>query len=83
MWAHHTPLGIRTGSENNKPTQEKMLLGEFKETAGVNDVDRIGGDVHTSAHRERRKSKLSSIEEVWGTTLLIPPPDLVPNVGPD
>ena len=59
MWAHH-----RTGRENNKPTQAKVLLGKFKETAGLNDVDRIGGDLHTSAYRERRKSKLSSIEEV-------------------
>ena len=83
MGTPHTTGNQRTntGRENNKPTQAKMLLGKFKETAGLNDVDRIGGDSHTSAYREGGKSKLSSIEDVWGTTLLIPPPDLVPMWG--
>ena len=35
-------------------------------------------DFNTSAYRERGKAKLSSIEEAWGETLVIPPPDLVP-----
>ena len=53
----------------------EMLLGQFKEVAELNDVDTIGRDFDTSAYRERGKSNQSSIEEVWGTTFLILPPD--------
>ena len=53
-------------------------LGQFRQIAEVNDVDIIRGDFNTSAHRERGKSKLSSIEDVWSTTLLPFPPELVP-----
>ena len=56
----------------------KILLGQFRETAEVNDVDTIGGDLNMSAHRERGTSRPSSIEEAWETTHLIPPRDLVP-----
>ena len=56
----------------------KMLLCQTREIAESNDVDIIGGDFNTFACRERGTAKLSSIEEAWGETLLISPPDLVP-----
>ena len=56
----------------------KMLWSQFTEVAELNDVDIIGGDFSTSAHRERGKEKLRSIEELREETLLIAPPDLVP-----
>ena len=56
----------------------KMLLAQFKEIAAVNDVHIIKGDFNASAYRERGKAKLNSIEEAWKTTLLSPPPDVVP-----
>ena len=61
----------------------KMLLCQFREIAELSDVDIIGGDVNTSAHRERGKAKLRSIEEAWEETLRILPPDLGFNVWPD
>ena len=53
----------------------EMLLGQFREVAELNDVDTIGRDFDTSANRERGKSNQSSIEEAWGTTFLVLPPD--------
>ena len=58
-----------------------MLLGQFREVAELNDVDTIGRDFGNSAYRERGKSNQSSIEEAWGTTFLILPPDLAPMLG--
>ena len=49
----------------------KMLLGQFRETAELNDEDIIVGDFHVSAYRERGKP--SSIEESWEMTRLTPP----------
>ena len=51
-----------------------MLLGQFREVAELNDADITGGDFNTSACRACGKAKLSSIEEAWEETLLIPPP---------
>ena len=59
-----------------------MLLCQFREIAELSDVDIIGGDVNTSAHRERGKAKLRPIGEAWEETLRILPPDLGFNVGP-
>ena len=58
-----------------------MLLCQFRETAELNDADISGSDNNSSAYRERGKANLSSIEEAWETTLLIPPPDLLPMRG--
>ena len=57
----------------------KMLLGQFRETAELNDEDIIVGDFNVSAYRERGKP--SSIEESWEMTRLTPLPDLVPMWG--
>ena len=54
---------------------------QFREIAALNDVDVVEGDFDTSAHREREKAKLSSVEEGRKTTLLSLPPDLVPMWG--
>ena len=45
-----------------------------------NDADIIAGDFKSSAYRDRGKARVSSIEETWEKTLLIPPPDVVPMV---
>ena len=45
-----------------------------------NDADIIAGDFNSSAYRDRGKAGVSSIEETWETTPLIPPPDVVPMV---
>ena len=43
-----------------------------------NDADIIAGDFNSSAYRDRGTVGVSSIEEAWEKTLLIPPPDVVP-----
>ena len=43
-----------------------MLLGQFKETAELNDADIIGSDFNMSACREPRTSTLSSCEQAKG-----------------
>ena len=45
-----------------------------------NDADIIAGDFNSSAYRDRGTVGVSSIEETWEKTLLIPPPDVVPMV---
>ena len=45
-----------------------------------NDADIIAGDFNSPANRNRGKARVSSIEETWEKTLLIPPPDVVPMV---
>ena len=45
------------------------------------DADIIAGDFNSSACRDRGKAGVSSIEETWEKTLLIPPPDVVPMWG--
>ena len=59
----------------------KLLSAQFRKIAALNGVDVIEGDFDTCACRERGKAKLSSVEEAWMTTLLSPPPDLVPMWG--
>ena len=54
-----------------------MLLGQFRETPELHDVDIIGGDINMSAYCERGKSKLSSFEETREMTLMTPHADLV------
>ena len=58
----------------------KQLLGQFRKVAVGNDADIIAGDFKSSARRDRGNSRVSSIEETWETTILIPPPDVVPTV---
>ena len=60
----------------------KQLLGQLGKVAVENnDADIIAGDFNSSAYRDRRKVGVSSIEETWEKTLLIPPPDVVPMRG--
>ena len=56
----------------------RSLLGQFRQIAELNDADIAGGDLNVSAYRARGQPKPSPTEEAWRTTLLIPPPDLVP-----
>ena len=56
----------------------KQLLGQFRKVAVENDADIIAGDFKSSAYRDRGKAGVSSIQETWEKTLLIPPPDVVP-----
>ena len=58
----------------------KQLLGQFTKVAVENDADIIAGDFKSSAYRDRGKAGVSSFEETWETTPLIPPPDVVPTV---
>ena len=53
-------------------------MGQFRQIAELNDADIAGGDLNMSPDRARGQPKLRSTEEAWRTTLLIPPPDLVP-----
>ena len=57
----------------------KQLSGQLRKVAVENnDADIIAGDFNSSAYRDRGKVGVSSIEETWEKTLLIPPPDVVP-----
>ena len=56
----------------------KQLLGQLRKVAVENDADIIAGDFKSSAYRDRGNSRVSSIEETWEKSLLIPPPDVVP-----
>ena len=61
----------------------KMLLGQFREPAKLNDVDIIESDFHMSAFRQRGTSRPGSNREAWETRHLILPPDFVPMWGTD
>ena len=56
----------------------KQALGPAQESHREKRADIITSDFNTSTCGERGKAKLSSIEEAWEETLLIPPPDVVP-----
>ena len=56
----------------------KQQLGQLRKVAGKNHADVLAGDFHSSAFRDSGKFGVSSIEETWEETLLIPPLDLVP-----
>ena len=76
----HRPLFLSNTTAKRRGSA-KILLCQFREIAQLHDVDIIGGDFRPSAHRERAKAKLSSIEEAREETLRIPPPDLAPRLG--
>ena len=56
----------------------KELLSQLKKGTEKNDADIIADDFNTSAYCERRMAKVSSTEETWEETLLIPPWAWVP-----
>ena len=56
-------------------------MGQLRRVIEKNVADIIAGDFNTATYRERGKAKVSSIEETWEETLLIPPLDLVPMWG--
>ena len=71
--AHLPPFTWATRSEEGEELQNSFLATSGKSLSVI-----IGGDLNTSAPCECGKAKVSSIEEAWEETLLIPPPDLVP-----
>ena len=79
----YTPASVHLSNTTGKRRGvARSLVGQFRDTAERNDVDIIiGTDFNMSANCERGKPKPSSFEEAWWTTLLIPPPDLVPMWG--
>ena len=74
----HTCLCSPAQHDREEARNYKKLPGQFGEIPELNDADIIGGDLNTSAFRESGQAKLSSIEEAWKETLLIPPPNPFP-----
>ena len=69
----HTPASVHQRNTTAKrPGIAKQLLGQISEVTERKDADIIGGDFNTSAFRKLGKAKVSSIEEAWEETLLIP-----------
>ena len=55
----HTPASVHLCNMTSKRRGiAKILLGQFREIAELNDVGTIGGDFNMSAFREHGKSKL-------------------------
>ena len=69
----YTPVSVHLSNTTAKRRViAKMFFGQLREVAEKNNADINAGDFNASAHHERGKAKLSSIEEATAT--------LVPNV---
>ena len=75
VWKEHVVTGLR--SPQQRDGEMARTCKELRKVTEQNGADIIAADFNTSASCERGQAKVSSIEEAWRETLLVPPPDLV------
>ena len=76
----HTAVSAHLSNSTAKRRDvAKQLLDQLSKVTEGCDADIISNNFSSSAHRGRGEAGVSSIEETWEETLLIPPPDVVPH----